>query len=115
MLFAGFEQAAQALAIAGCRAVYLDGSFVTGKPHPGDFDGCWEFTGVDPKLLDPVLLSFENKREAQKRKFHGEMFIAGFPGVPGTTFLEFFQVEKSSGNPKGIIRVRLPDVKGPAL
>lgn len=114
-LFAGFERVARALTIAGCQAVYLDGSFVTGKPHPGDFDGCWELAGVDPKLLDPALLRFENRREAQKRKFLGEMFIAEFPGAPGATFLEFFQVEKSSGYPKGIIRVRLPDVKGPAL
>lgn len=114
-LFAGFVRVAQVLAAAGCRTVYLDGSFVTAKPHPGDFDGCWELAGVDPTRLDPVLLRFENKREAQKRKFQGEMFIAGYPGTPGVTFLEFFQIEKFSGRPKGIIRIRLPDIKGPAL
>lgn len=110
MLFAGFERATAALTRAGCRAVYLDGSFVTNKPHPEDFDGCWEMAGVDPALLDPVLLRFEKKRAAQKRAFHGEMFIAEFPGAPGVTFLEFFQVEKYSGRPKGILRVRLPAV-----
>lgn len=114
-LFAGFVRVAQALTIAGCRTVYLDGSFVTGKPHPSDFDGCWELAGVDPTCLDPVLLRFENKREAQKHKFQGEMFIAEYPGAPGVSFLDFFQIEKSSGRPKGIIRVRLPDIKGPAL
>ena len=43
------------------------------------------------------------------------MFIAEFPGSPGVAFLEFFQIEKFSGLPKGIIRIRLPDIKGPAL
>jgi len=114
MLFAGFELVAQALTVAGCGAVYLDGSFVTGKPHPDDFDGCWELAGVDPARLDPILLRFENRREAQKRKFHGEMFIAEYPGAPGITFLDFFQIEKFSGRPKGILRIRLPDLKGPA-
>jgi hypothetical protein len=104
-LFDGFVRAVDALRRAGCTTLYLDGSFVTGKPHPDDFDGCWEMNGVDPALLDPVLLQFDNKREAQKRKYLGEMFIAD--GTPGTTFLEFFQIEKFSGLPKGILRVQI--------
>jgi hypothetical protein len=114
-LFAGFEEVTQALTVAGCKTVYLDGSFVTGKPHPDDFDGCWELAGVDSRRLDPVLLRFENKREAQKRRFQGEMFIAEYPSTPsGLTFLDFFQIEKFSGRAKGIVRIRLPDIKGPA-
>lgn len=113
VLFSGFVRVVRALTVAGCQTVYLDGSFVTGKPHPEDFDGCWACAGVDPTLLDPVLLLFDNKREAQKRKFQGEMFIAELPGAPGISFLDFFQIEKFSGRPKGIIRVRLPDIKGP--
>jgi hypothetical protein len=101
-----------ALRQAGCTTLYLDGSFVTGKPHPDDFDGCWEIAGVDPTLLDPILLQFANKREAQKKKFLGEMFIAAMPGGFGLTFLEFFQLEKFSGRPKGILRVQLSPLKG---
>jgi len=114
-LFAGFEQVVAILTRAGCGTIYLDGSFVTDKPHPGDYDGCWELGGVDPHALDPVLLRFDDKREEQKRKFYGEMFIASFPGAPGKTFLELFQVEKYSGLPKGILRVRPPHSKGPGL
>lgn len=114
-LFAGFVRVVRALEAAGCTAVYLDGSFVTGKPHPSDFDGCWSMSGVDPSRLDPTLLRFENKREAQKVKFLGEMFIAEGLGAPGVTFLEFFQREKFSGLPKGILRVSLPATKGSAL
>jgi hypothetical protein len=113
-LFAGFERAVHALAVAGCATLYLDGSFVTDKPHPDDYDGCWEVTGVDLTKLDPVLLEFANKRAAQKAKFFGEMFIAELPGAPGLTFLEFFQIEKFSGRPKGILRVQLAPSKGPA-
>jgi hypothetical protein len=114
-LFGGLERVVGALTKAGCLTLYVDGSFVTGKPHPDDYDGCWELAGVDPALLDPVLLNFQGKREAQKRKFHGEMFIAELPGGAGLTFLEFFQVEKYSGRPKGILRVRLPQIIGPAI
>jgi hypothetical protein len=32
---------------AGCKRVYLNGSFVTSKDEPGDFDACWDPTGVD--------------------------------------------------------------------
>ncbi len=63
----------------------------------------------------PLSRTGQNQREAQKHKFQGEMFIAEFPGSPGVAFLEFFQIEKFSGLPKGIIRIRLPDIKGPAL
>ena len=107
MLFSGFGRVIRALTVAGCQMVYLDGSFVTGKPHPEDFDGCWACAGVNLTLLDPVLLDFDNKREAQKRNFQGEMFIAELPGAPGISFFDFFQIEKFSGRPKGIIRVRL--------
>lgn len=106
-LFGGFVRATDALAAAGCKTVYLDGSFVTGKPHPDDFDGCWDHTGVDLSLLDPVLKSFEPKRLKQKRKYFGEMFPAGILASPGLSFLQFFQIEKYSQRPKGILRVSL--------
>lgn len=111
-LFDGFVRMAQDLASAGCSYVYLDGSFVTAKPHPGDYDGCWDHVGVNPAKLDPVLLDFDNKRAAQKAKYLGEMFIAGMPNGPGGPFLDFFQVEKSSGQPKGILRIPLAPLKG---
>ena len=36
--------------------VYVDGSFVTEKETPGDFDACWEMDGIDPIKLDPIFL-----------------------------------------------------------
>ena len=111
-LFAGFLRGATALQIAGCQTVYLDGSFTTAKPHPDDYDGCWDHKGIDFARLDPVLLDFNGKREAQKRKYQGEMFPALSPNGSNGTFLDFFQIEKFSGLPKGILRVSLAALKG---
>jgi hypothetical protein len=58
--------------VAGCVTVYIDGSLVTAKETPGDFDACWEVTGVDVAQLDPILLTFDHQRMAQKLKYLGE-------------------------------------------
>jgi hypothetical protein len=106
----GLRNALDALREAGCRRVYIDGSFVTAKVEPGDFDGCWEVEGVDPGKLDPVLLTFSNRRAAQKAKYRGELFLADARADPaGTRFLEFFQRDKD-GNAKGIIALDLREL-----
>src|SRR5919206_1257162 len=67
-LLAGLRLALENLRTAGCRRAYLDGSFISNKRVPGDFDGCWETAGVDFSLVDPVLLQFDDRRRAQKAK-----------------------------------------------
>ena len=105
-LFSGLRQSVENLFRAGCQQIFLDGSYVTEKPLPNDFELCWDTAHVDPDLLDPVFLVFDNGREAQKKKYLGEFFpalmIEGFTGKP---FLEFFQTDKHSGKRKGIIRL----------
>jgi hypothetical protein len=102
-LLAGLKAALDALRAAGCRRAYLDGSFVTAKPDPGDFDGCWETDGVDPVRLDPVLATFDRGRQAQKAKYGGELFFAHAPADSAATrFVDFFQRDRS-GLPKGIV------------
>jgi hypothetical protein len=108
-LFEGMESVVAALEAAGCRDVYFDGSFVSSSPNPGDFDGCWDPVGVDGAKLDPVLLDFKNKRAAQKAKYRGEMFMSTASSGAGGTFLDFFQIEKSTRLPKGIVGVHLPN------
>lgn len=104
-LFGGFLRVIEALERAGCVTAFLDGSFITAKPHPGDYDGLWDLHGVDPNKLDPVLLDFDNQRAAQKAKYFGEMFPIQLPHQPG--LLPFFQKEKFSDEPKGIVRITL--------
>jgi hypothetical protein len=88
--------------------VYIDGSFVTAKDKPNDYDACWDVIGVDHRQLDPVLRSFNNRRAGQKAKYFGELFpAAGFEKGTGLAWLGFFQTDKNTGNPKGIIGIDL--------
>ena len=64
-LLDGLRTAIESLHAAGCSRVYLDGSFITDKELPGDFDAYWEGGSVDPGLLDPVLLDFSDRIEPQ--------------------------------------------------
>src|SRR5260370_34264859 len=75
-LLTGLKAALDSLKAAGCARAYVDGSFVTAKVAPRDFDGCWDVAGVDPTRLDPILLTFANSRLAQKIKYNGELFPA---------------------------------------
>jgi hypothetical protein len=91
--------------------VYVNGSFVTAKDQPGDFDACWQASNVDPALLDPTLLDFSDRRRAQKAKFGGELFPAEVPADPaGTRFLDYFQQDKTTGARKGILALDLKDL-----
>ncbi len=109
-LLAGLHEAVGLLRSAGCKRVYIDGSFVTSKKQPNDIDVCWDIGGVDPGALDPVFLDFGDERAAQKARFGAEFFPAQVPeGLTGSVFLEFFQVDKETGQPKGIIELLLDD------
>jgi hypothetical protein len=108
-LFAGFREACEELRKAGCRLVYLDGSFVTAKAEPGDFDACWDIRNLEEERLDPVFWNFSHGRAAQKRRFLGEFFPAQLPeGATGRAFIQFFQTNRLTGQSKGrILAVRL--------
>ena len=107
-LLRGLRSALDSLKDAGCPTIYIDGSLVTNKLRPGDFDGCWEEEGVDIGALDPVLLTFDEGRATQKAKFGGELFPAFSPAdSEGRIFLEFFQTDKETGRRKGIIALDL--------
>jgi hypothetical protein len=106
-LLEGLKQALESLKQAGCQTVYLNGSFVTSKELPNDFDACWSLKGVDETKLDPVLLDFSKGRAAQKAKYGGELFPAEADAVgDGTTFSDFFQMSRLDG-PKGIVAINL--------
>lgn len=106
-LFEGFCRAVSNLQQAGCLLVYLDGSFVTAKNHPDDFDAVWDPAGVDPYKLDPVLLNFDNKRAAQKAKYGGELFISTHQAMHGVSYIDFFQNDRYSSQKKGILSVQI--------
>ena len=107
---AGLRVALEDVKRAGCGTVYADGSFVTAKEVPNDFDACWEEARVDPTILDPVLLTFDPGRVTPKAKYLGELFPASIvASADGFSFLEFFQMDKEAGARKGIITIDLGD------
>lgn len=105
-LYHGLVKGLKNLFFSGCPQIYLDGSYVTAKPIPNDYEVCWDMSFVDPALLYPVFFDFTNGRHNQKQKYSGEFFPAAIvESVSGKPFLEFFQTDKNTGKQKGIVRL----------
>lgn len=102
----GLADALGSLAAAGCQRVWLNGSFVTTKDEPGDFDARWSTDGVDLDALDPVLLDLADGRRAQKQRFGGELFPNEVEAGSGLVFAKFFQNERDTRR-KGIVVIDL--------
>ncbi|MCP4295677.1 MAG: hypothetical protein GY786_08735 [Proteobacteria bacterium] len=108
-LLDGLASALKDLSVAGCKMVYIDGSFVTNKEVPGDYDLCWSIDSVVPEKLNPVFLNFSPPgRTKMKDQYKGDLFPAEIPeGVCGKAFLDFFQTDKNTGEPKGIVSLEI--------
>ena len=59
--------AIELLAAAGCRQIWLNGSFVTAKDEPGDFDARWDTEFVDLDVLDPVCWTCPTSAPRRRR------------------------------------------------
>lgn len=107
-LLEGLRVALGELQRIGCRRAWIDGSFVTDKPEPNDYDACWWWEeDMNLTALDPVLLDFEWPRAAQKARYGGELFVAqAAADARGVTFRDFFQRDQDD-SPKGIITITM--------
>lgn len=107
-LFDGLIEGSLNLVSAGCKSLYLDGSYVTSKPDLGDFDACWDPTGVNTYLLTPELQDYISERASQKAKYGGEFVpsVVLTEGVP-VDFIDFFQRILNLDEKKGIIRINI--------
>ena len=105
-LMGGLLAACRNLANAGCKELLLDGSFVTAKTMPGDYDGAWETAGVDVERLDPVFLNAANGFAAVRAKYLGDLFPASGLAEPGVLFRDFFQTDRD-GVEKGVVLLDL--------
>ncbi len=105
-LMAGLLTACRDLSAAGCEELLLNGSFVSDKPFPGDYDAAWETSGVDAYRLDPVLLDFSNNRAAMKAKYLGDLFPASALDATGVLYRDFFKTDRN-GIEKGIVLINL--------
>jgi hypothetical protein len=108
-LIDGLRLAMTHLSAAGCRTIYVDGSFTTNKEKPGDFDACYDEETLDTYYLRinaPKLYNHYD-RVGQKSKYKGEIFPSNQPvGNYGDSSYDFFQSDRL-GNKKGIIAIDL--------
>jgi len=108
-LFEGIKLAIADLQKIGCKYIYLDGSFVTKKILPKDFDLCWDESGIDllaarrtcPEIFDPGW-----KFAKFKSRYGGDVVPATVIANQdrGISYLAFF-MEDRQGRDKGIIRI----------
>ena len=107
-LLGGLRIALDFLKKAGCKEVYIDGSFVTSKRYPNDYDCLWDTTGVDHTKL-PDFFS-PKKRKIQKFLLKGEFIPSNvIEKNSRTPFLDFYQTDKVTMERKGIIKLKLED------
>jgi hypothetical protein len=109
-LLLGLGQVIQILKEADCQRIWIDGSFVTTKEEPGDFDACHDrakmsvLKAYDWYPFQPIV------RREQKAKFGGEIFacdaiahIDEEDPAKKLTYREFFQMRKDTNKSKGIV------------
>ena len=111
-LLEGLERAIDTLRQCGCTVIYIDGSFVTQKLEPNDYDACWEgdmgIVVSNLQVIEPLFLDFSNGRKSQKLKYKGEIFPAEISADSfGTSYLDFFQQISFTDEKKGIVAIKL--------
>jgi hypothetical protein len=102
-LLEGLQAALRELGQVGCTVAYLDGSFVTEKVRPGDYDLCWEIEGVDLSKIDAIFRDLKPPRAAQHAKYRGDLLPNVRERSRGMPFVDFFQRDKETDGFKGII------------
>lgn len=106
-LLHGLRRLAAALRDGGCRLFLLDGSFVTDKELPSDFDACADYSGMSP--LNLVRLRLMAGKDVMKAEYRGEVHPIGGIVDNRYDFREFFQRDADDA-PKGIINLVLESV-----
>lgn len=119
-IFERFEQLFEVFRQIACSHLYIDGSFVTKKPHPNDIDVCWHMDDdrekrttqleallrICPQL---ILLNDNGNRKFIEERFCADVFPANTTeGASGLMFKDFFQRDKHTNQAKGIIIIDLP-------
>lgn len=94
-----------------CKHIYVDGSFVTAKGKPNDYDACWDIDGIRIEKLDPVLLQFDEAgKQEMQRKYRGDIRLAKCrPVERDCSYLRFFQMDRN-GAAKGIVVLDIEEV-----
>jgi hypothetical protein len=102
----------QCIWAAGIKDIFIDGSFCTEKPDPGDVDGYWVepddgvYDRIDPYWIDFELILAPRMRKWRMWADHGvEFFIhPAMQAKPAVGFPEFFRQDRE-GRPRGVVQV----------
>jgi hypothetical protein len=105
-LLDGLKAASELMVRCGVSRLYLDGSFVTEKPIPGDIDGCYDVSEeTDLGAMYPIFPP--SAFEKSKSEFGIHMFPANtVEKGSGQPFLKFFQKDRE-GNERGVVLIDL--------
>lgn len=111
-LLTKFKQAVVALRAAGCRQIYLGGSFITTKLWPNDIDAAWDTAGVriDGLMANhPAFFDLAPPRLQQHRLYGADIGMIDWvaQSYPRILFLDWLQAKRWSSKKKGVLRVDL--------
>jgi hypothetical protein len=109
----GLKLAISELEECGCSKIYINGSFVTKKRNPGDFDACWRDIGENidkKKMMGKFATLFAGTKEMQHFRYKGDMRPAFDFANLDKCYLEFFQIDKYDKSVKGIIELEIKNI-----
>jgi hypothetical protein len=110
-LLAGMRRQFAILRDCACRHVLLGGSFISSKRYPGDFDGCWDGSGVDIEqlgLLEPGLLGGSHQEmDALEARDGGVLLPWRYIQPLSASYAEFLQFDARTHQRKGVVLVKL--------
>lgn len=92
-----------------CKTVYIDGSFVSKKEYPEDIDLCFDITDLDEEKLKREFPSFFDPNQLGKIHKETKCHILFF-STKDTTLLDLLKKDRD-GNPKGLVKLDLKDLK----
>ena len=99
------------LRLINCQAIYVDGSYVTTKRVPSDLDICWDDSGMNYDYVEmklPILFDLDYPRTNQQLIYRSDIFPAYlYEANSKKYFIDFFQQDKNTGLPKGIIKIEI--------
>lgn len=107
VLLRHFMKAARAFRDAGAPSLYLAGSFVSALAVPGDIDVLWDPRTFDATRLPRVLSDASPVNRTRQKRLFGAEFIPLSVPRDGLPYLDFFQTDKATDRPKGIVQLAL--------
>ncbi len=89
----------------GCPEVYLDGSYITNKDEPEDYDLCYEPTGIN---ATDEFFEFLKSKDRRKERYGGDIF----PRMPEPPYhydhVVHWQIDgRNDDAAKGILKILL--------